>query len=291
LNFLVYILFVFLEKTVPLLPLGFWHFWAGIYANLFYYLIPIRKKTALSNLKLAFPEKESPEINKIIKRCYRNVFIVIFELFFMRNLNETKLHQIIKMENPELIEKCLQKGNGIVIVSAHFGNWELMGYGCALYTHQQFNIIVKEQSNHRLDKRLNRIRESAGNKIIEMKIALREVLRLLGENKIVVMLGDQSAPKEGSVKVDFFVKDVPTFEGAAKFAIKTQSAMIFGYPLRQKDNTYKVCLKEIDMGKYKEYSEENIKKLTQEHTKLLEEAIRKNPDHWLWFHRRFKHVK
>lgn len=276
---------------MPLFPLGFWHFWAGIYANLFYYLIPIRKNTALSNLNLAFPEKEGTEINKIVKGCYRNVFIVIFELFFMRKLSELRLHEIIKMENPELIEKCLQRGKGIVIVSAHFGNWELMGYGCARYTHQQFNIIVKEQSNHRLDRRLNMIRESAGNKMIEMKTALREVLSLLRENKIVVMLGDQSAPKEGSVKVDFFFKDVPTFEGAAKFAIKMQSAMIFGYPLRQKDNTYILHLEEIDMSKYKEYSEENIKQLTQEHTKLLEDAIRKNPDHWLWFHRRFKHVK
>ncbi len=141
-----------------------------------------------------------------------------------------------------------------------------------------------------LDRRLNRIRTAAGNKMIDMKFALREVIRLLKDNKIVVMLGDQAAPKEGSVKVDFFVKDVPTFEGAAKFAIKMQSAVLFSHPVRQKDNTYILNFKEIDMNKYKDYTEESIKALTQEHAGMLEQAIRENPDHWLWFHRRFKNV-
>lgn len=288
---MVYILFVTLEKIVPLFPLSFWHFWANIYANIFYYLIPVRKKTAFDNLRLAFGEKSTAELQKIIKGAYKNIFIVIFEFFYMRRLDRAKLGTLINIINPEIIEEGLKKSKGIIFVSGHFGNWELMAYGCAKYLGHTFNVIVKEQSNKMVDKKINMIRESAGNKMIEMSNALREVLKLLRENKIIAMLGDQSAPKEGSVKVNFFVKDVPAFEGAARFAIKTGAAIIFGYSVRQKDNTYILDFKAIDTDKYKDYTEENIRALTQEHTTMLEDVIRKNPDQWLWFHRRFKHVR
>lgn len=289
-NTLVYILFLILEKTIPIFPLSFSHFLAEIYKYVFYYFIPIRKKTAAANLKMAFPEKSDSEIHRIVKGVYRNVLIVIFEFFYLQKLKTADIKKIIAITNPELFEKCLSKGKGIIVVSAHFGNWELMAHGVARYIGHPVNIIVKKQANEKLNRKINEMRESGGNKMIEMQTAMREVLKLLGENKIIAMLGDQSAPKDNSVKVDFFVKDVPTFEGAARFAIKKQASVIFGVPVRNKDYTYTLELREIDMTKYKDYTEENIRALTQEHTGMLEEAIRKNPDHWLWFHRRFKHV-
>jgi KDO2-lipid IV(A) lauroyltransferase len=281
---------VILEKTVPIFPLPFWHFWAGVYSVIFTYLIPIRKKTAVSNLKLAFPDKNNSEITAIVKGAYRNVLIVIYEFFYMRKMKMEKLRKMVRLENAESIDKALSKGKGVVMLSGHFGNWELMVYGCSRLTGHIFNIIVKEQTNTKLDTRLNMIRESCGNKTIEMQTALRPTLKTLSENGIIAMLGDQSAPKEGSVKVDFFVKDVPTFEGAARFSIKTGAPLIFGYILREKDNTYTLNLKEVDMSRYREYTEENVKALTQEHAKMLETVIREHPEHWLWFHKRFKHV-
>jgi KDO2-lipid IV(A) lauroyltransferase len=290
LNALEYILFLILEKTVPILPLSFSHFLAEIYAYVFYYIIPIRKKTAISNLKLAFPEKDEKEIHKIVKGVYKNVLIVIFEFFYMRKLKTEGLKSIISVTNPEKYEECLARGKGVVVVSAHFGNWELMAHGVARVIGHPVYVIVKKQSNEKLDVRINEIRESGGNKMIEMQNAPRGVLTALRENKIVAILGDQTAPKDNSVKVHFFVDGVPTFEGAARFAIKTGASVLFAAPVRNKDYSYTVEMKEIDMAKYKDYTDENIKALTQEHTSMLEAAIRKNPDHWLWFHRRFKHV-
>ncbi len=290
LNALEYILFVVLEKTVPIFPLSFSHLLAEFYALVFYYFIPIRKKTAILNLKLAFPEMSGADVRRIVKSVYRNTLIVIFEFFYLRKLKEEELNRIISVTNPELFETCLARGRGIVVISAHFGNWELMAHGVARIIGHPINVIVKKQSNEKLDVKINEIRESGGNRMIEMQNSLRETLRALGENKIVAMLGDQTAPKDNSVKVHFFVDNVPTFEGAARFAIKTGASVLFSAPLRGKDYKYTVEMKEIDMNKYKEYNEENFKAFTQEHTAMLEDAIRKNPDHWLWFHRRFKHV-
>ncbi|MCI0448519.1 MAG: lysophospholipid acyltransferase family protein [Chlorobi bacterium] len=252
-------------------------------------MVPIRKKTAFYNLKLAFPDKTKREISKIIKGCYVNVLTVIAEFFYMKKFSRDDLFRIIKMTNIELIHEKLKLGKGIILISAHYGNWELTAYGVSQMFNKPFNVIVKEQANKKIDERINMIRSGKGNSMIDMKDA-RAVLSLLKENKIAAMLGDQSAPVE-NVKVNFFVKDVPTFEGAARFAIKTGAAVLFGVSQRNKDNTYSLTLHDIDTTKYKGSTEENIKALTQEHVELLIEYIKQRPDHWLWFHRRFKHLK
>jgi len=290
LNTLVYILFLVLEKTVPIFPLSFTHFLVEIYKYIFYYFIPIRKKTAISNLMLAFPEKDKSQIKKIVLGAYRNALLVILEFFYIPKLRTKGTDLIFSISNAEIFDECLSRGKGIIIISGHFGNWELMAHGVAGFTGHLFNIIVKKQANEKLDRGINRIRETGGNKMVEMQNSVRETLTLLRENKIVAIVGDQSAPKDSSVKVKFFVKDVPTFEGTARFAIKTGAAVLFCLAIRNEDYSYLVDVKEIDTSKYKDYTEENIRALTQEHAAMLEEAIRKHPDHWLWFHRRFKHV-
>lgn len=289
-NFLIYMLFLFLEKLIPLFPLKFIQSIARLKGWLFYYVLPIRKKTARNNLKLAFPHKTDDEINTIIKGCYVNVITLIAEFFYMRKLSVDELGSLMKVKNPELITGKLKDGRGLILISAHYGNWELTAFGVSILSGVPFNVVVKEQSNKKVDMGINRIRTAGGNRMIDMKNALREILAVLKSNGIVAMLGDQSAPKE-NVKIDFFVPGVPTFEGTAKIAIKTQAAVVFGVSTRNDDGTYSLLLHEIDTRKYKEANESNIRALTQDHVKLLVEYIKLKPDHWLWFHRRFKHVK
>jgi KDO2-lipid IV(A) lauroyltransferase len=151
------------------------------------------------------------------------------------------------------------------------------------------NVVVKEQTNRKVDKAINKLRTAKGNKMIDMRNSLREILSVLKGNGIVAMLGDQAAPKE-NIKVDFFIKDVPAFEGTAKIAIKTGAAVLFGVSTRDDDGTYSLTLHEIDTAKYKDASDENVKALTQEHVNMLIKYIEQRPDHWLWFHKRFKNV-
>lgn len=315
-NFLVYLLFIVLEKIVPLFPLSFTRRIARLKGILFYYIIPIRKKTALQNVRLAFPGKNEEQVRAIVKYCYINVLIVITEFFYIPKLKLNALKETFKISNPEIIKEKLKDGKGLILISAHFGNWELGAYAIGRICGEPLNVIVKEQSNTLVDKEINEIREVSlmedgqtdnkmqdtrmqgnrmqgnrmqGNKMIDMRNSLREVLTLLKENKIVAMLGDQAAPKE-NVKVNFFIKDVPTFEGTARFAIKTGAAVLFGVPVRNDDYSYAITFREIDMNKYKEYNDQNVKALTQEHTNMLVEMIKENPGHWLWFHKRFKNT-
>ncbi len=288
-NFLIYLLFLMLQGIIPLFPMKFIQFTARIKGKVFFYLIPVRRSTAISNLKLAFPEKPENEIRDIVKGCYVNVLTVIAEFFYMRKLSVEKLRELMKVTNIELITDKLKQGKGLIMISAHFGNWELTAYGVSRMCGIPFNVVVKEQTNKKVDIGINRIRTSKGNVMIEMKNSLRDILSVLKSNGIIAMLGDQSAPKENT-KVNFFLKDVPAFEGTAKIAIKTGAALLFGVSTRNKDGTYSLTLHEINTSKYKDTSDDNIKALTQEHVNMLTEHIRQRPDHWLWFHRRFKNV-
>ncbi|HMQ78096.1 MAG TPA: lysophospholipid acyltransferase family protein [Ignavibacteria bacterium] len=288
-NFLLYILFELLKVTIPLFPLGFIQFAARLKGKMFYYILPIRKQTAISNLKRAFPDKSAKELNEIVKGCYVNVLTVIAEFFYMRKLSVDKLKNLLKVENPGLINEKLEHGKGVILISAHFGNWELTAYGVSKMINIPFNVIVKEQTNKRVNEGINSIRTSGGNRMIDMKNSLREILTVLKSNGIVAMLGDQSAPKE-NVKVKFFLDGVPTYEGTARIAIKTGADVLFGVSTRNPDGTYSLKLHEIDTSKYKESTEDNVKALTQAHVDLLVEYIERKPDHWLWFHRRFKNV-
>ena len=288
-DFLVYVLFVILKVMIPIFPLKFIQFTAKLKGKFFYYVIPIRKNTAKENLKLAFPGISDKEINTIVKGCYVNVITVIAEFFYMNKLSMDKLGKLLKVENIGLIEEKLKNGNGLIFISGHYGNWELTAYGVPKLINSSLNVVVKEQTNKRVNEGIEKIRSSGGNRMLDMRNSIREILTILKNNGMVAMLGDQSAPKE-NVKVDFFIKGVPTFEGTAKIAIKTGAAVLFGISVRNDDGTYRLTFHEIDTSKYKDTSEENVKALTQEHTDLLVKYIKQRPDHWLWFHRRFKNV-
>lgn len=286
-NFLVLVIFIFLEKIIPLFPMRILYPIVKFKAKLFYYLLPIRKKTAYLNLKMVFPHKSDSEIQSIIKKSYFNILTAIVEFFYLPKLTDKQLSEKFVISNENEMKEKFKNGKGIVFVSAHFGNWEIMAFGGALIFGKPLSVIVKEQSNRRLDRRLNTIREKNGNIMIEMKRATREVIKALGENRIVAMLGDQSAPAESS-KVKFFGQEITAFDGPAVFALKTGAPIFWGAPVR--DNNYNYSLKaiEVDTSIYSEYSAANVQEITQKTMSLLEDHITKYPDHWLWFHRRFK---
>jgi KDO2-lipid IV(A) lauroyltransferase len=286
-NFLVYVIFIILEKLIPVFPLRFMYRIARLKSKFFYYFIPIRKKVAYKNLKFVFPEKNDYEIHEIIKNCYLNVFIVLIEFFYLPHLSKGQLEEKFRILNSEVMGSSFAAGKGIIFVSGHFGNWEIMAYGGAQIFSRPLCVIVKEQSNKKLDRRINKIREFRGNSMFEMRTAAREVMRALAQNKLVAFLGDQSAPAE-SVKVNFFGKEITAFEGPAVFALKTGAPVYFGVPVRDKNYNYSLEAIEIDYSDNKEYNDENIKMVTQKTMSLLEEKIRAHPEQWLWFHKRFK---
>jgi Kdo2-lipid IVA lauroyltransferase/acyltransferase len=153
------------------------------------------------------------------------------------------------------------------------------------------NIIAKVQASRGLNEKINEYREMSGNEIIEIGFSLKEIFGKLGNNEIICFLIDQSANPDYSSYINFFGQRVPAFSGPAKIALKQRPELIMGYSIRARDYSYIVNFEKITYDDLKEYTDENVNLLTQRIQTMFENVIRKNPGQWLWFHKRFKHIR
>lgn len=251
----------------------------------------IRRSVALANLKLCFPEEGGDELEKILECAYVNIATVLFEFLCFPKFTKDNLKSIVEFSehSRRMIETALEKGRGLIMMSGHFSNWELIALAIGASFPGKIQIIVHPFHNKPVDRIADRYRCHLGNSTVPMSNSIRAALTHLKSNGIVALLADQSAAKESATS-KFFGMDVPTFQGPASFALRTRADMQAGFLIRRGDGTYVVDLRGINYEDLKEETEENVRELTQRHVTLLEDFIRRYPSDWLWFHKRFKHL-
>jgi KDO2-lipid IV(A) lauroyltransferase len=248
-----------------------------------------RKETTLDNLRHAYPGHNDQELADTARQSYRSIGTALFEFLWFPCFTPDRIRQVARIENPETIREVYQRGKGVILLTAHFGNWELLAQCITTDLGLPVSIIVKPQSNAYVDAEINRWRTLWGHRVVPMGVSVREILRVLQDKGIVGIVADQSAPKE-SVAVRFFGRDVATFEGPAVFCLKTGAPMMIGFSIRQDDGSYRSRFEEIPSDDLTEYSPANIAELTRRHVAATEKYIRMYPGHWMWMHKRWKHA-
>ena len=193
--------------------------------------------------------------------------------------------------NDHLSREDSERRKGTIYVSMHYSNWELMAVAFPLLFGQKLNVITKKQASKGLNNIINAYRELSGNEMIEAGLSLKKIFEKLKKNEFVGILADQSAHSDYSVYVNFFGKNVAAFSGPAKFALKQKAELISGYISRKNNYVYSYNFEKINYDDLKDYNEENVKILTQRIQSVFEKIIRESPAQWLWFHKRFKHMK
>ncbi|HEY5124633.1 MAG TPA: hypothetical protein VIK14_12945 [Ignavibacteria bacterium] len=284
-------LFIILQKLVCIFPIRLVQRAGKVAGLVFFYLIPIRKKVALSNLNICFPENDLSWKKSIIKKSYINLCIILFELLYLPKLSKEKAANLIRYGGEVKEEVFLDKNNLRFFLSAHFSNWEYSAYTFPQLFGEKLDIIVKTQANQSIDRKINELRQKSGNEIIPIGLSLRGLFEKMRKKGIVCFLVDQSAHSEYSVYVEFFGKNVATFSGPAKLALKFRPVLIFSVLIRDDRYNYTIITNEIHYDDLIDSNEENVKILTHRVQKKLEEMIRKYPEQWLWFHKRFKYMR
>ncbi len=252
----------------------------------------ISKKRAditINNIRNAFPEYSDSQCNTISVQAYENLGITLAELLAFPVYSNEDFNKYVKFENIDLVKKKITEGKGLIFISGHFGNWELMAYCASLALEIPITIVVKPQRNKFSDKYLNDFRTKGGNKIVPMGNAARTIINAIRNKEAIALLVDQSADASKDVFVPFFGRLASTYEAPAVIALKYRTPIITGFAHRQPDNTYKVVIKELDFSDLDD-SKESIKELTRRHVKVLEDNIRMNPGQWSWQHKRWKHT-
>ncbi len=249
-----------------------------------------RKRFAITrdNLAKAFPEKDAAWVHRIAKLSYENLGTTFVELFTFPYFTDDDFRYYVNYENIELIARAKSQGKGMIMLSGHFGNWEMLAYTAGLFTGESAQIIVRDQKNSVLDKLINIYRTQGNNTIVAMHRAALSVAKTLKNGGTVAMLVDQSA-SSNDLFVEFFGRHAATYRTPAELALRFGSPIITGYAFRNEKGTYDVRLTEIDFSDL-EFSKEGIEELTRRHVKQLENVIRQRPELWSWQHKRWKYT-
>ena len=287
-NIIEYIIFLLFSELFQVLGIKIARKCSFIIALIFYYIIPIRKNTVLENLKNAFPEYDSKKIKKVAFGSYKSFAIALTEILCLPKMNDSDIKRQVEYEDMNLIREKYEENKGVILLSAHFGNWEYIALSAAVQLDIPFTVIVKSQRNPYVTNWMNNVRTKWNNKIVSLGISIRQVYETLKDKQVIAMVADQRGPVE-SVKVNFFGRSVSVHTGPAILALKTGAPILYGIAVRQDDYVYKAKIVEISTKDLSGSLEEKIREVSQRHMSHLEAYIRRFPDQWLWMHKRWKH--
>ncbi len=283
---LEYFLVLFIKFFLNLFPYRTDIFFGSLIGEIAYLIIPKRKKITLQNLSRCFRDKDQKNLKKIARSTYRNIGKSLTEYILFPKLNKKKILNLVEIQGEELFDSALKEKKGAVLVTGHFGSWELMGAALRQKGYP-IDFLVGEQHNLLVDNLMNRHREMMGIGIIKMGVATRGVIKALRKNRFIAMLSDQDAGRDGTI-VNFFGYPASTPRGPAAFCLKTDAPMIMGFIIRLDNKKQKIIFQKIEKEEKTGDKEKDINRLTQAYTSLLEDYVKKYPDHWYWLHRRWK---
>lgn len=248
-------------------------------------VLRVRRKVTLINLRNSLGKKKDG-LASIGRKAYQNVGKSMVEYSLLPSLDKEKILSLVEFEGIENFDEALRKGKGAVLVTGHFGSWELMGAALSQKGYP-IDFLVGEQHNLLVDNLMNDYRRSMGIGIIKMGAAAKGIIKAVKSSRLVAMLSDQDAGSDGTV-VEFFGRPASTPKGPAAFALKMDVPIIMGFIIRENQKKQRIIIEEPIFVEKTPDKEEDIRKLTQAYTRVLEEYIRKYPDHWFWPHRRWK---
>jgi KDO2-lipid IV(A) lauroyltransferase len=285
-----YILFSAFRGFLLLLPFRWTQRLGGFLGRVFYHLLPGRRRVTLDNLRHAFPGAADPDLERAAKGAFVNFGVAMSEFLCFPKLDLRALRGLMNYEDNRRHFEAIASGGGMVFLSGHFGNWELTGAGSSALAGVPYLVIVKTQANRLVDRVVSGLRCRFGSSVVPMERAIRESLAALRRGGVVALAPDQSATLESDY-VPFFGRSVATFRGPAAFALRAGVPMRMGFTVRRPDYTYDFILEEVPSSDLAGATEENVRELTRRHASVLERHIRLHPDHWLWMHRRWKHLE
>lgn len=251
---------------------------SNILYTILFYFVPIRKKQVFDNLILAFPDKEPSWHLKTAKGSYK-FFINNFVQFLAFPKSFLKIAITVKGQN--LLDTTLHKNKGVILVSGHFGAWEVLAAWLG-YNKYPVSAVATKQGNRGADKFFLELRSHFGMKHIYRKSSLDNMYNVLERGEILALVSDQDAKKRG-VFVKYFNQQTSTPKGAARFSIESGAPVIFTICYQNKLNNYTIEFHPIKID-----SGATIESITQSYTSILEEHIRRFPEQYFWWHRRWK---
>jgi Kdo2-lipid IVA lauroyltransferase/acyltransferase len=244
--------------------------------------MPKLRRTGLINLAFAYPRTLPEQRIRTIDGVFESIARLLVAIAKFPKLNAQNIHQWIRYEGLENYTAAKNEGRGVLVATAHLGNWELSAFSHALMT-EPMNVMVRPLDNPLIDAVIETRRQQSGNRLIFKKDAVRTVIKALRANEAVGILIDQNTTPAEGVFVDFFGKLACAGTAFAKLAQHSGAAVVPGFALWEASEKRYVLhfYPKLEMTG-------DIAADTQRIHSFFETVIREYPDQWLWIHRRWK---
>jgi len=269
-----------------ILPLRFALLLGGCMGWTAWRVLRIRRKVVLRNLALAFPDMDPRGADRIACRSYASSGRFMMEFARQRRMDAGYVERHVTVDDPAMLEE-LHRTGGAIVVTGHFGNWELFGLTLR-HLLGDVSFLVGRQSNGLVNDFINRLRSFHGIALYDRRTAVRGVVDAIRRKGFVCWLSDQDAGRSGSV-VDFFGHPASTPRGAATFAVRLGAPVVVGGLARTGNGPdHRLFLSppirpRADLG-----GDEAETDVTRRYTLEIESLARRHPDQYWWAHRRWK---
>jgi Kdo2-lipid IVA lauroyltransferase/acyltransferase len=248
------------------------------------------RQVGIENLRLAYGDQMTEaERDQMVRGVYRHFCMMLMEIFHTpRKINLENYRQYITLVGHEPILERMLTGEPMILLSGHYGNWEMAGYVFGLFGFPTYSV-ARTLDNPYLERYLRSFREETGQRMIPKAGGYDQIVEVLTTNKPLSMLADQDAGPRGMF-VDFFGRPASTHKAIALLAIEHNAPVMVGVARRTGPGfRYELRCAEIIHPSEFTGGPDDVKLLTQRYTSALEELIRRDPSQYLWLHRRWKH--
>ncbi len=262
---------------------------AAFLGNLYYRFDKRHREMAIKHLRACFPDWPEQKYQRVARASMRHMLYLVMDvLLTTREITQWKWRQhIVFSEVQEIFDILLKREKSVVMISGHFGSWEVSGYTMAAVGFNSY-ALARPLDNPYLNKYLLGQREKMGMKILDKFGAMQRIEKIVKSRSMIGFIADQDAGQRGMF-VDFFGRPASTYRAPAFVAIKHKIPVAIGYG-RRIDEKYKFELGVDRIIHPHEWAdkEDPAQWITQQFTSSLERIIRKAPEQYLWTYRRWK---
>lgn len=285
-RFLIYLFLQLLLAGINSLPLKTAYAFAGTLGKWTFHLFVKDRETALGNLRMAFAEKTEDELASIYLKSLESIGHSAVDVLRFKRFGAKGIAEMVEVVGLEHFDRAVQRGKGIVAVSGHISNFELVAawFGQAGY---KSAAVGRKIYDDRLNRLLIDNRESTNVRNIDSEAPVTDFLRILRDGYAVGVLIDQDSKRYRGEFVDFFGKPAYTPMGPILLARTAKAALIPIVIIRTAPTKYRMTVfEEVEFDHQAERSVD-VKRALAQCTKILEGAIRDNPEQWVWMHKRW----
>ncbi len=265
-------------------PLRLAYWFALRVADLHFFFDRRGREAVMSNLRVVLKGHSDEMIRNEARWTFRNFGKYLAEFFRFSRLDRAFVEKYVLVEGREHLDEALDAGRGVIVISAHFGNWELGG-GVGVVMGYDISSVALDLPNRRVNELLNRHRMSRGVKIVSAGRFMRGCYRVLKEGGIVALLADRDTTGHG-IRVPFFGVSTVLPQGPARLSLRTGAPIVPIFMIRRANDGWLMMIEPPiwPRERRRDISEEDLREMMMRYLPVMERYIRRHPSQWAMFH-------